>query len=486
MARFTPRNITSGYPSLASLIAQLQEIEEAIGDTLSRVGDSPNSMEVNIDMDSHKIINLPAPTTDTEPVRLGDLEDAIGELTDLIANPMTENLNAAGFRIMNLPAPAAASDAVRLQDLDLISVGEGVLPALVANGLLSSPDGATMVFTKTPTGLESLTVDNVNVNGNVISTTNANGDLTLTPNGTGTVVVSTDLDVDNINVNGNTIISTDTNGDINIDPNGTGSVSIPAPVIGVTTLTVDNINVNGNTIISTDTNGNINLTPNGTGSVVISKSTLSDATITGGSVAGITDLAIADGGTGASTAATARSNLGVKLELLADSEIASTTPTVEFTSLNLQLYSKVIVVLLDVSPLTDNVSLRMRFSHDNGVSYDSDAGRYRHSRMTVVEAGTVSGTGSASDTSITLVSGQGNVLGTESFSGEFSMNVYTIPTYVKCWWEGVYAGTTSISTRVSGAGRYTRDAYPPMQAIRFYYSSGNFNGGRITVYGVKV
>jgi hypothetical protein len=35
-----------------------------------------------------------------------------------------------------------------------------------------------------------------------------------------------------------------------------------------------------------------------------------DATITGGSITGITDLAVADGGTGASTAAGARTNLG--------------------------------------------------------------------------------------------------------------------------------------------------------------------------------
>jgi hypothetical protein len=85
---------------------------------------------------------------------------------------------------------------------------------------------------------------------------------------------------------------------------GTGVAT--ALKVATTHIEVENAKVDGNTISTLDTNGNLVLAPNGTGSVAMAK-----VAVTGGTISGITDLAIADGGTGASTASDARTNLGL-------------------------------------------------------------------------------------------------------------------------------------------------------------------------------
>lgn len=74
--------------------------------------------------------------------------------------------------------------------------------------------------------------------------------------------------------------------------------------VGISSGGFDNILMDGNTISTTVTDGNLVLSPNGTGNIQ-----LSSVVIDGGTVSNITDLAVADGGTGASDAAGARTNL---------------------------------------------------------------------------------------------------------------------------------------------------------------------------------
>ena len=97
-----------------------------------------------------------------------------------------------------------------------------------------------------------LFVDNLKLDGNVLSSTNTNGNITLTPNGTGVV---------------------ETVNDVNF---GTSSDLSTLTILGQ--LNADNLRLDGNVLSSTNTNGNITLTPNGTGIVDIS----SALSITGG------------------------------------------------------------------------------------------------------------------------------------------------------------------------------------------------------------
>lgn len=57
-------------------------IEAAIENTLSRDGTSPNEMNADIDMNSNRVFNLPDATTDTEPVTLGQLSEAVGDISE--------------------------------------------------------------------------------------------------------------------------------------------------------------------------------------------------------------------------------------------------------------------------------------------------------------------------------------------------------------------------------------------------------------------
>ena len=58
--------------SLKGLNAELVKVQDACEDVLDRRGDGANFMDTDLDMNSHRILNLPSPVLDQEPLRKGD------------------------------------------------------------------------------------------------------------------------------------------------------------------------------------------------------------------------------------------------------------------------------------------------------------------------------------------------------------------------------------------------------------------------------
>ena len=183
----------------------------------------------------------------------------------------------------------------------------------------------TGVATALRVGTQSVSVDNIQFNGNAISSTT--GDIELTPAAGGVVTT------DNLSFDGNTIATTDANGNLILAPNGTGSVNVSninvtgGAISGVTfTGTFDGITAITSTSFftdtldagltlagqaltadGTDTDIDINLVPKGAGEVNISK-----VDIDSGSVLATTDLGYTTGSGGTVTQLTSKST-GVTL-----------------------------------------------------------------------------------------------------------------------------------------------------------------------------
>lgn len=76
MAKLTLNDVTSGYASTTAVNANNALVEVALENTLSRDGTGPNQMEADLDMNSNRILNLPAPTSSNEPARLIDVQES--------------------------------------------------------------------------------------------------------------------------------------------------------------------------------------------------------------------------------------------------------------------------------------------------------------------------------------------------------------------------------------------------------------------------
>ena len=75
MTTVTLPKITSGFNSVEAINAAIEQIEDELNKVLSRLEATGNMMNVNLDMNSNRILNCPRAATPNEPVTLQQLRE---------------------------------------------------------------------------------------------------------------------------------------------------------------------------------------------------------------------------------------------------------------------------------------------------------------------------------------------------------------------------------------------------------------------------
>jgi hypothetical protein len=245
----------------------------------------------------------------------------------------------------------------------------------------------------------------------------------------------------------------------------------------------------------------------------------SNVSFTGGSISGIADLAVADGGTGASTftdggvlvgngtgavQVTTAGTSGQVLTsngagvdptfqdlaasgglVLLSSATASSDATIEFTTGLDATYDVYELHFVNVRPASDEYLFQLRTSSDGGSTFDSGSGNYRY-RCVRSTTSAVSVDDSASATSISIT-GAGTVDNSATEVGICGVLRIFRPgssaEYTSFQWDITAYGSSSGHYGVSGTG--ARISVADVDALQFYFAVGNVSEGGFYLYGKK-
>lgn len=146
-------NLNNPASAVSTINNNNSAIETALENTLSRDGTSPNAMGADLDLNGHRILNLPQPATTTEPVRVADLTAMGFGQRFVISVGRAVNFNSVGDTAITIPTIPGFS-RYSFQSV-IISHSSGTLTNS-AFGVYNNAGGTGIAFVS-PT---SCTIDN--------------------------------------------------------------------------------------------------------------------------------------------------------------------------------------------------------------------------------------------------------------------------------------------------------------------------------------
>ena len=152
---------------------------------------------------------------------------------------------------------------------------------------------------------------------------------------------------------------------------------------------------------------------------------------------------------------------------------ASNVATVDFTGLD-GTYEHYQIVITNAIPVTDGVYFYLRTSSDNGATFESGAGAYRFNVNVQTDAAQI-------ELGPTSLIGN-NGAAENGWKGVINFFNPSGGTYSQFIWQYTSIDTTTNMQNLSGAARAPNAT---VNALRFFFSSGNIASGTFTLYGVR-
>lgn len=263
-------NLQNESTVVAAINSNNTSIENALQNTLSLDGSSPNSMQADLDMDSNSILNLPDAVTEQEPVTLGQFNDALdaleaGVVLDAPYVMMSANSTTTSERVLTagtditITDGGAGGNVTVAVDTATLNAEAATLTNKTINLTSNTLTGTTAQFNTalsdgdfaTKAGTETLTNKTVDLASNTVTGTTAQFNTALSDNDFATLAGSESLTNKTIALGSNTVsgtlaqFNTALTGDDFVSLTGSETLTnkvLTSPTINTPTVTVnDNV-----------------------------------------------------------------------------------------------------------------------------------------------------------------------------------------------------------------------------------------------------